>query len=159
MIVQAAATAINWMTHDRWFALTSHCLGPISRAGTPSALWLAPWGSSSSPISVLKKKNRGRKRCIITAIDRQWISLFQGSVDRSSEKWCNWNNNRFSGVLQMHSDWCSWKWQLFGFAPGKKKGFLTKAAWSQCLFLLTSFGHFSACICFAGSGPLWWKTI
>lgn len=123
MIVQATAVAVNWMTHDRWFALTSHCLGPISGAETHSVIWWAPWGSSSSPISVLKKKREkktGRKRCIITAIDRQWVLLFQGSVDRSFEKCCSWSNNRFSAVLQKHSDWCSWRWQLFGFAVKKQ---------------------------------------
>lgn len=142
MIVQATAAAVNWMTHDRWFVLTSHCLGPISRAETPSVLWRAPWGSSSSPISVLKKKKRGRKRCIVTAIDRQWVLLFQGSVDRSSEKWCSWNNNRFSDVLQKHSDWCSWRWQLFGFALKIKFGYvsvsLQKWQWSQRLVFTLS---------------------
>lgn len=73
------------------------------------------------PYICIQEKNRGRKRCIITAIDRQWISLFQGSVDRSSEKWCDWNNNRFSGVLQKHSDWCSWRWHLFSFARERER--------------------------------------
>lgn len=73
-------------------------------------------------ICIEEKKIRGRKRCIMTAIDGQWILLFQASVDRSCEKWCNWNNNRFSGVPQKHFDWCSWRWQLFGFALKRKFG-------------------------------------
>lgn len=156
MIVQATAAAINWVTHDRWFALTSHCLGPISRAETPSALWWAPRGSSSSPISVLKKKIQAEKDALwLPSIDNGFRCFRAPLTDHlkndATETITDFQVSYKSTLIDALEDGSC----LALPQEKKKSASLHNGVISAFVFYSQVFGTFQATICLAGSGLLW----